>query len=127
MGTSLSFSGRFDLCQVRAEFHLKPSLNSSTLPRVTIGITGCPNASGCGQSRLCPLSRVVAGTAVRIKQLDAPPEVSSRLREMGLGEDQRVKLLSCQPNFICLVCNARLALNARLAESILVEPLAALS
>jgi Fe2+ transport system protein FeoA len=66
---------------------------------------------------------VVAGTAVRIKQLAAPPDVTHRLREMGFCEEQRIKLLSRHPNLICLVCNARLGISARLAEAILVEPL----
>ncbi len=37
---------------------------------------------------LCPLNRVKAGVAVRIKQLCASPEVASRLREIGFGEEQ---------------------------------------
>jgi Fe2+ transport system protein FeoA len=61
--------------------------------------------------------------AVRIKQLSAPPEVTHRLREMGFCEEQKIKLLSRQSNFICQVCNARLGISARLAEGILVEPL----
>lgn len=70
---------------------------------------------------LCPLSRVVAGTAVRIKRLDAPPEVTSRLRELGFCEEQQIKLLSRHSNFICLVCNARLGISTELAQNILVE------
>ena len=46
-----------------------------------------------------------------------------RLRELGLGEEQRVKLLSSEANVICQVCNARLALSENLARTILVEPL----
>ena len=65
----------------------------------------------------------MAGTAVRIKRLEASPEVSGRLREMGFGEEQQIKLLSRQCNLICLVCNARLGISAELADSILVEPL----
>ena len=72
---------------------------------------------------VCPLSRVVAGTAVRIKRLSAPPDVTHRLREMGFCEEQQIKLLSRHSNLICLVCNARLGISAQLAESILVEPL----
>jgi ferrous iron transport protein A len=68
---------------------------------------------------------VVAGTAVRIKRLSAPPEVSHRLRELGFCEEQRIKLLSRHSNFICLVCNARLGISEQLAENILVEPLPA--
>jgi Fe2+ transport system protein FeoA len=74
---------------------------------------------------ICPLSRVKAGVAVRIKQLCASPEVQNRLRELGLCEDQVIKLLTSQTNFICQVCNARLAISEQLAQLILVEPLRA--
>jgi len=87
-----------------------------------------PKATECArrdESRceLCPLSRVKAGVAVRIKQLCAAPELQNRLRELGLGEDQVIKLLTSQTNFICQVCNARLAISQQLASLILVEPL----
>jgi ferrous iron transport protein A len=68
---------------------------------------------------------VVAGTAVRIKRLEASPEVTNRLREMGFCEEQQIRLLSHQPNLICLVCNARLGISQTLADNIFVEPLAA--
>jgi ferrous iron transport protein A len=74
---------------------------------------------------ICPLSRVKAGVAVRIKQLCASPEIQNRLRELGLCEDQIIKLLTSQSSFICQVCNARLAISAQLAQLILVEPLRA--
>lgn len=79
----------------------------------------------CAGSTLCPLSRVKAGTVVCIKQLAATPEVRDRLREMGFGEKQIVKLLSRQTNLICQVCNARLGISEKLAETILVEPVRA--
>jgi Fe2+ transport system protein FeoA len=72
---------------------------------------------------VCPLSRVKAGVAVRIKQLCASPETQTRLREIGLCEDQIIKLVTSQSNFICQVCNARLALSEQLARLIMVEPL----
>ena len=71
---------------------------------------------------LCPLNRMRVGVAVRVKQLCASPEVAQRLREVGLGEEQIIKLLTCQSNVICLVCNTRMALSTQLAEAILVEP-----
>ena len=77
----------------------------------------------CGQAQLCPLNQVSPGTAVRIKQLSASPEVSHRLREMGFGEEQQVRVLSQQANVICQVCHARLGLSQQLAGAILVEPL----
>jgi Fe2+ transport system protein FeoA len=70
----------------------------------------------------CPLSRVKAGVTVRIKQLCASPEVQDRLREIGLCEEQIIKLLTSHTGFICQVCNARLAISEQLAQVILVEP-----
>jgi len=67
---------------------------------------------------------VQAGTTVCIKQLSASPEVTCRLRELGLGEEQQIKLLARQSSFICQVCNARLAISQKLADSIMVETLA---
>jgi Fe2+ transport system protein FeoA len=61
--------------------------------------------------------------AVRIKQLCAAPELQNRLRELGLGEEQIIKLLTSHANFICQVCNARLAISQQLAQLIMVEPL----
>ena len=72
---------------------------------------------------LCPLTRVKAGVAVRIKQICAAPELQNRLRELGLGEEQIIKLLTSHTNVICQVCNARQAISAQLAQLILVEPL----
>src|SRR2546430_8814177 len=46
------------------------------------------------QCALCPLNRVRAGLAVRIKKVCASSEVSRRLREIGFREDQVIKLLT---------------------------------
>jgi len=72
---------------------------------------------------LCPLNQVKAGVAVRIKQLCASPEMASRLREIGFGEEQIIKLVTSHANIICLVCNARMAISAQLAQASLVEPI----
>ncbi len=87
------------------------------------GAAGCDRA--CARPATCPLSRVEAGVSVRIKELSTSPEVAQRLREIGFGEQQVVRLLGRQSNLICLVCNARLAVSSSLAQLILVEPLAA--
>jgi Fe2+ transport system protein FeoA len=79
----------------------------------------------CAGSKVCPLSRVQAGTTVCIKHLSTAPEVTDRLRELGLGEEQTIKLLTRKSNFICQVCNARLGISEKLADSILVEMLPA--
>lgn len=83
------------------------------------------DATQCPVPDLCPLHLVKVGTAVRVKRLSTTTEVAERLREMGLGEDQKVKLLIKGNNVICQVCNARLGLSTKLAENILVEPLPA--
>jgi Fe2+ transport system protein FeoA len=79
----------------------------------------------CAGPSVCPLSHVAAGTTVCIKELAASPELRDRLRELGLGEEQRIKLLSNKANVICQVCNARVALSEKLAKAIMVEPLSA--
>ena len=84
-----------------------------------------PTEHACPKSLLCPLSRVQAGVAVRIKQLSAPPEVSVRLREMGFCEEQCIRLVSRHGHVICQVCQARVGINPQVAEHIWVEPLLA--
>ena len=79
----------------------------------------------CAGITVCPLSRVQAGTLVCIKQLSGSPETTHRLRELGLGEEQQIKLLTRKSNFICQVCNARLAISEKLADSIMVQTLPA--
>jgi len=80
-------------------------------------------AGECTRTELCPLSCVKAGQLVCIKELAGTPEVQARLREMGLGEQQQIKLVSHNSNIICQVCNARLGISEELADSILVQPL----
>ena len=81
----------------------------------------------CAGPKVCPLSRVQAGTTVCIKRLSAGPRLASRLREMGLCEEQIIKLVARETNFICQVCNARLGISEKLADSILVEEVTAAS
>jgi Fe2+ transport system protein FeoA len=90
------------------------------MERMHMADSNCRQDAPC---EVCPLSRVRAGVAVRIKRLCASPEVQNRLRELGFCEDQIIKLLTSQSNFICQVCNARLAISEQLAAIIMVEPL----
>ena len=76
-----------------------------------------------GPCGICPLSLVRIGVAVRIRKLCAAPEMQERLREIGLCEDQVIKLVTNRTNFICQVCNSRLALSQQLAQMIMVEPI----
>jgi ferrous iron transport protein A len=75
----------------------------------------------CAGPKVCPLSRVQAGSVVCIKELATAPDVSERLRELGFCEEQRIKLVARESSFICLVCNARLGISRALADSIMVE------
>lgn len=68
------------------------------------------------------MNRVRAGDTVVVKQLNGSPEMNQRLREMGFGEEQRVRVITLQTNLLCQVCNSRLGLSERLAELILVAP-----
>ena len=78
-----------------------------------------PSEAGC---EVCPLTCVRIGVAVRIRKLCATPAMQERLREIGLGEDQIIRLVTNGTNCICQVCNSRLALSQQLAQLIWVEP-----
>ena len=80
------------------------------------------NAISEARCELCPLTHVKKGIAVRVRQLCTSPETTNRLREIGFGEDQVVRLISNQTNFICQVCNTRVAISEQLARLIMVEP-----
>jgi Fe2+ transport system protein FeoA len=75
----------------------------------------------CAGAGICPLSRVEAGAVVCIKHLSTGPELKARLRELGFCEEQHIKLVARQSSFICQVCNARLGISEKLADSIMVE------
>jgi len=77
----------------------------------------------CAGPNVCPLSHVEAGTVVCIKRLSTSPDVTNRLRELGFCEEQHIKLLARESGFICQVCNARLGISEKLADSIFVEAL----
>jgi Fe2+ transport system protein FeoA len=76
----------------------------------------------CTHAAECPLSQVATGSTVCIKALPEGEEVSARLREMGLCEEQHIKLLSRHSHYVCQVCNAKLGLSEQLARSIRVQP-----
>jgi ferrous iron transport protein A len=104
---------------VRRKTFLQLSLNLQCSIPVTDRTDHAPTAD---PPRTCPLSQVRAGTHVRIKQLLASPDLCQRLREMGFGEEQKVRLLLQNRNLVCQVCNVRLGISAELADSIWVEP-----
>ena len=78
----------------------------------------------CAGPKVCPLSRIEPGVMVCIKELTTDPALTDRLREMGFCERQQIKVVARQSAFICQVCNARLGISRKLADSILVEAVA---
>jgi len=79
----------------------------------------------CAGPAVCPLSHVREGATVCIKQLSTAPDVTDRLREMGLCEEQKIRVVARESSFICQVCNARLGISPELADAIWVEALPA--
>jgi Fe2+ transport system protein FeoA len=69
-----------------------------------------------------PLSEAPLGRRVRINRLSASPEVSRRLRELGLCEHAIVScLLKGHGNIICAVQNTRIGIDRGLARTIVVS------
>jgi Fe2+ transport system protein FeoA len=69
-----------------------------------------------------PLSEAPVGTRVRIRRLSTNPEVSRRLRELGLCEHAVVScVLKGHDNIICAVQNTRIGIDRRLASKIVVS------
>ncbi len=95
----------------------------SYLPRTVNDTLNASPTAPDARPLLCPLSDVRVGVAVRIKHVSASPEISSRLREMGFCEEQKIRLISRHSNLICQVCHARLGISSQLAAHIMVEPL----
>jgi Fe2+ transport system protein FeoA len=69
-----------------------------------------------------PLSEAPVGTRVRIRRLFTNPEVSRRLRELGLCEHAVVScVLKGHGNIICAVHDTRIGIDWRLASKIVVS------
>jgi Fe2+ transport system protein FeoA len=67
------------------------------------------------------LAEIPLGEEVRIRALHGSPELSHRLRELGICEDAVLRCLSrVHGNLICEVSSARVGLNASIARDILV-------
>ncbi len=69
------------------------------------------------------LATVRPGASVRIRKLDAQPEVCNRLREMGFCENSVVRCLQTGASCVCQIRHAKIGLSGQLAAAILVEPL----
>ena len=102
---------------IRFDHDVSSSAATATCPPISHHGKGAASSSGC------PLSEVRVGAAVRVRQLRTDPGISQRLREMGLGENQMLRLVSKSASLICQVCNARLALREQIAALIFVEPI----
>lgn len=68
------------------------------------------------------LSEAPLGASVRIHSLRARPEVSQRLRELGLCEHAVVScVMKGHGNIICAIHNTRIGLDRHLAGTIVVS------
>jgi Fe2+ transport system protein FeoA len=107
---------------------LNHPLPTHTLRAVSETAETCLVLDGqCAEPGLCPLSEIKAGAVVCVKRLNSSHDVKVRLRELGLREEQRIRLVSRQSSYICQVCNARLGISERLAEQVMVQPVPAKS
>jgi len=98
-------------------------VGSYVIVRLRTAGPGRPQGGPGAVSLICPLTQVQAGAVVCIKQLGASAEACERLREMGLYEEQTVKLLSRDSSVVCELCQSqRLNLSNEVAATILVEP-----
>lgn len=67
------------------------------------------------------LSDLSSGERARVRSLEGEANLCSRLREMGFCESAIVEKLSGNHTMLCQVCGTRVALNGRIAETIVVE------
>lgn len=116
------------------KFLLRFSLN---LPRLTVemaffhrrNLASAPCADrpkpAVGAGRLT-LRTAPVGCPLIVRELRADSAACLRLRELGFCEAARISKLTDQGNLICQVCGVRIALNGRLGDLVIVEPVAAL-
>ena len=74
-------------------------------------------------NRELTLRNAPIGRTVRIQQLQAGPEVSLRLRELGFCENVVVRcVMRSHGKIICEIYNSRIGLDGQLAGDIVVTP-----
>lgn len=71
----------------------------------------------------CPLTACARGSRAAIIRMDCTGDEAQRLRSMGMYEGSCVVVVDHQDGCLLDVCGARLALAARLAGTITVQPL----
>ena len=120
-GSALSAARVGLRCSTRTEGLKEPSTMKSLAFSATADEEG-----KIGETQTeCPLTKVQAGTTVRIRRLNVSDELSQRLREIGFFERQVLQLLAHRGNVICQIQNCRMGLGAKLAEEIFVERVSA--
>lgn len=67
------------------------------------------------------LTELPAGASGRVCELNGEAGLCARLREMGFCEAAVIEKIAGQKTLLCNVCNARIALSDRAAETIVVE------
>lgn len=69
------------------------------------------------------LERAPSGQVLCVTSVRGEPPHAQRLRELGMFEGQRVRVLSAGNPLICQIGDCRLGMCQRLARCVLVEPL----
>ena len=72
-----------------------------------------------------PLTDLARGEKGRVTSVAGESAICNRLREMGFCESAIVEKMSGSHTVLCQVCGTRVALNGRIAQNVLVEPLPA--
>ena len=75
------------------------------------------------QDSLQSLTQAAVGCDFQIRFLKGP--ACDQLRRLGFCETLQVRKLADGRNLICSVCGTRMALSAKLADQVLVSPVAA--
>ena len=74
--------------------------------------------------KLQSLSQAAVGGDFCISTLEGPASDCEQLRRLGFCESLRVRKLGNGRNLVCSVCGTRMALSRKLAERVMVSPVA---
>lgn len=73
----------------------------------------------------CTLGACLAGERATVRQLHCPSVEAERLRTLGVYEGATIGIIGRRNGVLLDVCGSRLALDAAMADAIVVEPTAA--
>jgi len=74
---------------------------------------------------MCTLTACLAGERATVRRLRCPLVEADRLRTLGVYEGATIGIIGRRNGVLLDVCGSRLALDAAMADAIVVEPTAA--